>query len=232
LTVTEAIRGQYIAAGLVAPERIVTLPGGADTEAFTPVAPPSTVRLFPGGIAGGPLIGMVAGLRVMKGHRVVVDAAAQLAARGIRPHFAFVGTGSTGAGIREAIARRGLDAQFTLTGFATDLCALMPTLDVALYVPLESDGMSRVVFEYLAAGRALIASRVGVVPEIMEDGEHALLVPAGDADALADALARLVADAGLRARLGGAGRRLVLERYSGARLAAALEAHYARLAPA
>ena len=72
---------------------------------------------------------------------------------------------------------------------------------------------------------------MGVVPEIIEDGTHALLVPAGDADALADALERLVADAGLRARLGAAGRRLVIERYSGARLATALEAHYARLAP-
>ena len=231
LTVTEAIRGQYLAAGLVASERVVTLPGGADTEAFTPAAPSSIVRPFPGGVDGVPLVGMVAGLRVMKGHRVVVDAAARLAARGVRPHFAFVGTGSTEAGIREAIARRGLDAQFTLTGFISNPSSVLPTLDVALYVPLESDGMSRIVFEYLAAGRALIASRVGVVPEIVEDGTHALLVPAGDADALADVLARLVADAGLRARLGEAGRRLVIQRYSGARLATALEAHYARLAP-
>jgi glycosyltransferase involved in cell wall biosynthesis len=86
-----------------------------------------------------------------------------------------------------------------------------------------------VVFEYLAAGRALIASRVGVVPEILSDGEHALLVPAGDASALADALQRLLGDPALRARLGEAGRRLVLERYSGARVAAALEGHYADL---
>jgi glycosyltransferase involved in cell wall biosynthesis len=71
-----------------------------------------------------------------------------------------------------------------------------------------------------------------VVPEILTDGEHALLVPAGDAGALADALERLLGDAGLRARLGEAGRRLVLERYSGARLAAALERHYAGLARA
>jgi len=49
--------------------------------------------------------------------------------------------------------------------------------------------MSRVVFECLAAGRPLIASRVGVVPEVLADGEHAALVPAGDAEALADALA-------------------------------------------
>ncbi|HEV8471769.1 MAG TPA: glycosyltransferase, partial [Methylomirabilota bacterium] len=61
------------------------------------------------------------------------------------------------------------------------------------------------------------------------DGVHALLVPAGDADALVAALRRLLGDAGLRARLGEAARRLVVERYSGARLAEALEAQYARL---
>jgi glycosyltransferase involved in cell wall biosynthesis len=89
--------------------------------------------------------------------------------------------------------------------------------------------MSRVVFESLAAGRALVAARTGVVPEILHDGEQALLVPAGDAAALAEAIARLVADAPLRARLGAAGRRLLEADYSGARVAERLEAHYARL---
>jgi len=89
--------------------------------------------------------------------------------------------------------------------------------------------MSRVLFEYLAAGRPLIASRTGVVPEALADGVHALLVPAGDTTALADALARLLGNAALRGRLGKAARALALERYSGARLAEGLEAHYARL---
>jgi len=64
----------------------------------------------------------------------------------------------------------------------------------------------------------------------LRDGEHALLVPAGDAPALAGAIARLIADPVLCARLAASGRRLVEERYSGERVAAALEAHYERLA--
>jgi glycosyltransferase involved in cell wall biosynthesis len=116
-----------------------------------------------------------------------------------------------------------------IAGFVDDLPGAMAALDVALYVPLESDGMSRVVFEYLAAARPLIASRTGVVPEVLVDGEHAVLVPAGDPDALAAALARALGGAALRARLGEAGRRLVMERLSGARIAEALEGHYRRL---
>ena len=229
LAVTGAIRGQYVASGLVDADRVVTLPGGADAETYRPDQSSLGARARLGAADGAPLVGMVGGLRVMKGHRLVVEAAARLAARGIRPHFAFVGQGSQEAEVRGVIARHGLDAQFTLAGFVADPSKVMPALDVALYVPVESDGMSRAVFEYLAAGRALVASRVGVVPEILADGEHALLVPAGDAAALADAVGRLLGDPALRARLGEAGRRLLLERYSGARLAAALEAQYARL---
>jgi glycosyltransferase involved in cell wall biosynthesis len=174
---------------------------------------------------------MVAGLRGMKGHRVVIEAAARLAARGVRPRIVFVGRGSHEAAVREAIMRAGFQDQVTMAGFARDLPAVMAALDVGLYVPVESDGMSRVVFEYLAAGCPLIAARVGVVAEVLTD-EHAALVPAGDAGALAAALAALLDDPARRARLGAAGRRLVVERYSGARLAAALETHYARLTAA
>jgi glycosyltransferase involved in cell wall biosynthesis len=229
VAVTEAIRGQCLASGLLPPQRIVTLSGGADVEAYQPAAARPEVRRALGGDPGRPLIGMVAGLRVMKGHRVVIEAAARLAQRGIRPRIAFVGRGPMEPSLRQAIARAGLEAQVTLAGFAPDVPAAMAALDLALYVPLESDGMSRVVFEYLAAGLPLVASRVGVVPEVLVDGEHAVLVPAGDAAALAATLAALLEDPGRRRRLGQAGRRLVVDRFSGARLAAALETHYARL---
>src|SRR5262249_29707442 len=93
--------------------------------------------------------------------------------------------------------------------------------------PLAREGMPRVIFESLAAAKPLIAARVGVVPEVLTDGEHAALVPAGDAQALAAALERLVGDAAAASRLGEGGRRLVGTRYSGARGAAALGARYA-----
>lgn len=230
VAVSEAIRRQYLAAGLMQPERVVTLPGGADADAFTPRPVAPEVRRRLGGVPGAPLVGMVGGLRVMKGHHVVIEAAARLAVGVSRARFVFIGEGSQEASLRQHIARRGLDDTVRLLGFVDDLPAAIAALDVVLYVPLESEGMSRVVWEYLAAGRPLVASRVGAVAEALTDGEHALLVHAGDADHLAQALRRFLGDEPLRARLGEAGRRLLLERYSGARIAAALEAQYARLA--
>jgi glycosyltransferase involved in cell wall biosynthesis len=60
-----------------------------------------------------------------------------------------------------------LTRSFTIAGFAADVAAPMAAIDVALYVPVESEGMSRVVWEYLAAGRPLIAARVGAVAETL-----------------------------------------------------------------
>jgi len=232
VTVTEAIRRQYVAAGLVEPDRVAALPGGADTERYHPVPrdPETYARL--GGRPDRPLVGMIGGLRVMKGHATVVEAATRLVARGVRPHFVFVGRGPMEPAVRAAIERAGVASQFTFAGFVDDLTATLAALDVVLYTPLESDGMSRVIFEYLAAGRPLIAARVGVVPEVLTDREHAALVPAGDGEALADALERLLRHPDEAARLAEAGRRLVEERYSGARVAAALEERYSRLVSA
>jgi glycosyltransferase involved in cell wall biosynthesis len=144
--------------------------------------------------------------------------------------FTFVGRGAREGVIRDAVERAGLARHITVAGWAPDLPAVMAALDIGLYAPLESDGMSRVLFEYIAAGRPVIAARTGVVPEVLTDGKQALLVPAGDAAALTAALTRLLDDPELAARLGKAARRRLLEHYSGARVAEALEAHYARLA--
>lgn len=222
VTVTEAIRRQYVTSGLLPPERVVTLPGGVDAEEFHPGLDGSLLRVDFGIPRDRLLVGMVSGLRIMKGHEVVIQAASVLAQDGIRPHFLLIGKGRREERIRELIRGEGLEDRVTLVGFVSDLPRAMAALDVALYVPLESDGMSRVVFECLALGRPLIASRVGVVPEILVDGRDALLVPAGAPELLAAAIKRLVADPVLRTSLGLAARRLVLVHYSGARAAARL----------
>lgn len=73
-------------------------------------------------------------------------------------------------------------------------------------LPSRQEPQGIVNLEAMAAGKAILASRVGGVPEIVQDGKTGLLFPAGDADALAEAIERLTADAALRQRLGAAGR--------------------------
>lgn len=231
-TVSDSIRRQYIASGLLGADRVVTLPGGVDVGRYQRAAPDRGLRARLQADGRAILVGLVAGLRVMKGHDVVIEAVAGLGPLADRLRVAFVGAGNREAEIRAALARQGLSERIALVGFADELPSVLAALDAALYVPVESEGMSRAMFEPLAAGRALIAARVGLAPEILRDREHALLVPGGDAPALRAALAEIAADGALRRRLGDAGQALVLERYSGARLAESLERHYAGLVAA
>lgn len=230
VTVTEAIRRQYLAADLAAPERVVALPGGVDLERFRPDLDGRPWRRSLGLTEESPLIGLLGGFRVMKGHAVAVAAAARLAAEGRDFQLAFVGQGALEPAIRAAVAQAGLGDRVSFRADEPSPERVVAAFDVALYVPMESDGMSRVLFEYLAAGKPVVASRVGVVPEVLSDGETALLVPAGEPLPLARALGRLLDDAPLRARLGGAGRTLAASRLSGARIARELVRRYAELA--
>jgi len=232
VTVTDAIRRQYVAAGLLPAERVVALPGGVDLAHFHPGVDGAAFRRSLGLAPDVPLIGLVAGLRVMKGHPVVVEVARRLAERGRRFHVVFIGGGALEASVRRSVADAGLDGHVSVAGFVADLPAAVAALDVALYAAFESEGMSRVLFEYLAMGKPVVATRVGVVPEVLEQGRTALLVPAEEPGPLAAALERLLDDAGLRARLGGEASALARERLSGARVAGALVAHYAQLAGA
>jgi glycosyltransferase involved in cell wall biosynthesis len=81
-------------------------------------------------------------------------------------------------------------------------------LDAAtlLVLPSRSEGMGRVVVEAACRGRAVVGSRVGGIPDVVADGETGLLVPPGDATALAEALARVLSDRELAERLGAEGR--------------------------
>ena len=235
VTVTEAIRLQLVAGGLAAEDRVVTMAGGVDVDRFRADALPTRdkgIRATLGLPHDVPIIGLVSGFRVMKGQQIVVEAAARLAAGGRRFHLALIGQGPFAARVRAQIEAAGLGDRVSVLGFVDDLPATMAALDVALYSALESDGMSRVLFEYLASGVPVVASRVGVVPEILEDGRTALLVPAGEAGPLAEAVARLIDDPSRRREIGSAGAALVHARYSGARLAERLTALYLSLAVA
>lgn len=230
VTVTEAIRQQYLAAGLVDADRVVALPGGVDADAWRPGRSPRALRAALGVADGVPVIGLLGGFRAMKGHTVALEAVARLARAGRAFHVAMVGGGSMHLQIRALRTRLDLAHRVTIMDGLVDAPEMVAGFDAALYVPLESDGMSRVLFEYMAAGRPVVASRVGVVPEVLVDRESALLVPGGEVGALADAIDTLLADPALGARLGAAGRDLVDRRLSGARVAEALAARYAALA--
>ena len=149
---------------------------------------------------------IVANLIAYKGHAVALTAFAQV--RGLLPtvqaRLQFAGSGPEEGVLRARARECGIDGDVDFLGSVADVPALLASCSFTV-LPSLSEGMPNAVLESLAHGRAVVASAVGGVPEIL-DGGGGVLVPPGDPDALADAMRTLLADPALAARLGAEGR--------------------------
>lgn len=155
---------------------------------------------------GGHVIVCVANLIHYKGHLTLLDAMRRVVREHPKCHLLLVGRdGGMKSAIQDRMMKGGLGAHVSLLGAHGDLDVVYAAAD-AVVLPSEQEGFSNVILEAMAAGRAIVATRVGGIPEAIEDGRDGLLVPSGDPDALAGALLRVVKDDALRARLGEAAR--------------------------
>ncbi|HEX6200036.1 MAG TPA: glycosyltransferase, partial [Thermoanaerobaculia bacterium] len=136
-----------------------------------------------------------------------------------------VGDGPERRRLEERAASAGLGEAVAWTGFRRDVPALLAAADLFV-LPSRDDALPTVLLEAQAAGVAVVASRAGGVPEIVDDGATGVLVPPGEAAALARAVSALLADPAARGRLAQAGRRRARERFSMDAWLARLEAVY------
>jgi glycosyltransferase involved in cell wall biosynthesis len=137
----------------------------------------------------------------------------------------FVGGGELQDSLRASIAAAGLQGRIHLLGVRSDMADVLAALDV-FAMPSHHEGLPMALLEAMAASRAVVASAVGSIPEVIRHGESGLLVPQKDVPALVSALQRLLTDAALRSLLGTQARQTVLEQYSAQRTAQSYEALY------
>jgi colanic acid/amylovoran biosynthesis glycosyltransferase len=195
---------------------------------------------FPGAepIREGPThLVSVGRLAEQKGHHLLIDAFAMVAAA--RPHLTLtlVGDGPMRAEIEARIRARGLDARATITGWVDEARVQAEIARAqALVMPSFAEGLPMVIMEAMAAGRPVIATYVAGIPELVREGQTGWLVPAGDTVALAEALELLCeAPRDTLVAMGAASRSRALERHNVDLEAARLAAHFAaveRRAPA
>lgn len=148
-----------------------------------------------------------------KGHRYLIDALADLRSRGMECHLDIVGTGALEQDLRVQVAALGLAGQVRFHGYVPYGPALFQLYQQAGALVLSSltEGFPQVINESLCIGLPTIATSVGGIPSVLTSGETALLVPPGNAPALANAIERIVRDRQLRARLQQNGRILMSE---------------------
>jgi colanic acid/amylovoran biosynthesis glycosyltransferase len=185
---------------------------GVDTTFFRPPETPPARERFS--------IVCVGKLHEVKGQRYVVEACRLLAAAGVEFSCVLVGDGPDRGALIRQIAAAGLDQQIAIVG-AKDRAEVAELLRgahvlVAPSVPTrrgKREGIPVVLMEAMSSGIAVVASRISGIPELVEDGVTGLLVPPGDAAAIAAALVRLHDDPAGRQRLGQAGRAKVVEEF-------------------
>jgi glycosyltransferase involved in cell wall biosynthesis len=199
---------------------------GVDTSVFRPVE-----RSRGGALA----ILCIGTLHEVKGQTYLIEACRLLRERGVDAVCRFVGEGEDRAALQAQIDAVGLSDRVQLLGRRTreQIAALLAETDVVVTpsVPTKSgkrEGIPVVLMEAMGSGVAVVASRLSGIPELVEHERSGLLAPPRDAEALAEALARLAADPELRARLGEAGREKVVREFDVRANAAALARHFGR----
>lgn len=168
---------------------------------------------IPAGARVATMLGRIVG---WKGQHVFVNALARLVLKDPDLYGLIVGAPER---FSEDYARRvealvqssGLSERVRLCGFRSDVGTVLAASDVVVHASLEPEAFGRVIIEAMAAGRPVIGSRVGGVPELIEDGVNGLLVPPNDAAALAGGLQRVLDDREMAARLVSAGLQRVAE---------------------
>lgn len=218
-------RAVMLAAG-VDPTRVFLIPGsGVDVDKLMPLPEPEI------GPDGAVTVAFVGRLLEDKGLRTLMAAHDLLTARGVAVRLKIAGQTDPAnpASIPDAeIASWADKPRVELLGHVGDIAAVWACAHIAV-LPSRREGLPKSLLEAAACGRAMIASDVPGCREVARQGINALLVPADDAPALAEAIATLAGDAALRRQFALAGRQMVVAEFSSDRIGRQTVALYDRL---
>ena len=174
------------------------------------------------------VIGIVSKLWEGKGHATLIEAVKELTKDIKDVRLVIVGEGYLQDELVKQVDRLGLGDRVLFTGFQMDVSEIIATFDVAV-LPSFFEGMGRVILEAMAMAKPVVASRVGGIPDLVEDGRNGFLVQPGDVKALAAAIKRLLIDKELAGEMGSRGRKMVDEKFNSDIMVRSIEEVYRHL---
>jgi glycosyltransferase involved in cell wall biosynthesis len=203
------------------PGRVRVIENGVDVDRFEMLQPPDT---------DGPIVrvGAVANLRQVKNVDGLIRVAADLCRNDHRVRFEVAGDGAERPRLERQIRDAGLGERFALRGAVSDVPGFLYTIDVAV-LPSHSESMSNALLEYMAAGRAIVATDVGANAQVIRDGRDGLIVPAQDDAALGRAIRRFLHEPALARAMGAAARHRAAAEFSRAAMIGRFETFFASL---
>ena len=223
--------GDYLAAKGIARAKLRVIYNGVDTRRFEGPVTPHAAREEFGIPQHHAVVGHLARLEPQKDPRTFLAAAAIVARKMPSVSFLVVGGGSLQAELEREAQALGLDGRIVFTGPRRDVPRLLAACDMSVLSSVK-EGMSNTIMESMAAGKPMVATRVGGNPELMLDGETGFLVSPRDPTALADAIQRILDDPALAKSMGLQAKKRMAERFSVGAMVAATQGLYDELVAA
>lgn len=222
ITVSEGVADDLARLGVAPRGKFSVLPLGLPLEEFLQVRPPGELKQELGLPADAILVGAVGRLVPVKNLGLLVEAVALLSRREPRIHLVLIGDGEDRENLQNRAHRLGIAGKVHFPGWRRDLAKIYGGLDVVALSSIN-EGTPVSLIEAVAAGRPVVATSVGGVPEVLEDGNLGILVPSGDSAALAEGVRQALARG---QTLGEEDRRRVVARYAPERLVREMDSLY------
>ena len=208
VTLTNSSSGKQalIDAERLHPEKLVVIENGVDLDRFPNIKPLET---------NGPQlrVGAVANLRPVKNIDGLIRAAARLRARFPQLRFEVAGDGEQRSELQALIEEHRLVEHFRLCGSVSDIPGFLARQDLAILCS-HSEGMSNALLEYMASGRAIVATDVGANRQLIDNEIHGLIVAPKDENSLVSAIEQCIQNPEMCREMGAAARKLVEEKFS------------------
>jgi glycosyltransferase involved in cell wall biosynthesis len=203
------IRDTLVKTNRLDPSRVDVVGEGVNFSEYNPSVDRSFFRREFKIPLDAPLIGIIAMMRGDKGHHFFLDAALEILKTHPEARFVLVGEGIGGKRVERELRSRIEQAKeqerIIMTGYRWDIPQIMAALDIVVVASIEVEAQSRIVPQAFASQRAVIATRVGGIPELLTDGKNGLLVQPGSGPAIAEKIKHLISNPRLREELAKAG---------------------------
>lgn len=209
-------------------DKFIVLHNVIDTASFKPERSAGEVRRELGLGQSDVVIGYVGSLAHRKGHMHLLHAFRMLSALRPELRLVLVGDGPLKRQLKEWAVTNGLGTKIVFAGQRMDIPDMLSVMTIFVS-PALAEAFGIVMIEAMFMGLPVVATRVGGVPEVIDENETGILVPPADPQALTDAVSALLRDPDKRSTMGAAGRRRVSERFSAQTYASRLDELYGGL---
>lgn len=228
VTLTPQEKEDHLRFRIAPKEKFTVIHSGVDLRTFqADFYQPSEIKALLGIPPEMTVVGTVGRLTLVKGQEVLIRAASELIRRGEKIFLVLLGDGELRRDLEDLSYRLDIAGYVRFLGWRPDVARVMAVCDI-FCLPSRNEGMGKVLVEAMAMGKPIIASSIGGIPDMVRSGENGILVPAGDAAAWAEAIARLCRDPEERRRMGDAGMQMA-PRYGSEEMIKRIDRMYGKL---